>query len=35
VVIKRDQPMSITQAEKAARFLALHEAPGAFVIPNV
>ena len=26
--------MSITQNEKAARFLALHEGPGAFVIPN-
>jgi 2-methylisocitrate lyase-like PEP mutase family enzyme len=26
--------MSITQAEKAARFLALHEAPGTFLIPN-
>ncbi len=26
--------MSVTQAEKAARFVALHEAPGAFVIPN-
>src|SRR3954463_9550042 len=26
--------MISTQAEKAARFLALHEAPGAFVIPN-
>ena len=26
--------MSITQAEKANRFKALHEAPGAFVIPN-
>jgi 2-methylisocitrate lyase-like PEP mutase family enzyme len=26
--------MSVTQAEKAARFLALHEAPAAFVIPN-
>jgi 2-methylisocitrate lyase-like PEP mutase family enzyme len=26
--------MSVTQNEKAARFLALHEAPGAFVIPN-
>ncbi|HEY7039147.1 MAG TPA: isocitrate lyase/phosphoenolpyruvate mutase family protein [Methylomirabilota bacterium] len=26
--------MTITQNEKAARFRALHEAPGAFVIPN-
>src|SRR3954465_5583832 len=26
--------MSGNQLEKAARFLALHEAPGAFVIPN-
>ena len=26
--------MSIGQSEKAARFRALHEAPGAFVIPN-
>jgi 2-methylisocitrate lyase-like PEP mutase family enzyme len=26
--------MSVTQAEKAARFLALHEAADAFVIPN-
>ncbi|MFN7998684.1 MAG: isocitrate lyase/phosphoenolpyruvate mutase family protein [Bryobacteraceae bacterium] len=26
--------MSVTQTEKAARFLALHEGPGAFVIPN-
>jgi 2-methylisocitrate lyase-like PEP mutase family enzyme len=26
--------MSITQAEKAVRFRALHEGPGAFVIPN-
>ncbi|HET9794731.1 MAG TPA: isocitrate lyase/phosphoenolpyruvate mutase family protein [Thermoanaerobaculia bacterium] len=26
--------MSVTQAEKAARFHALHERPGAFVIPN-
>jgi 2-methylisocitrate lyase-like PEP mutase family enzyme len=26
--------MSATQHEKAARFLALHEVPGAFVIPN-
>src|SRR5262245_34954212 len=26
--------MSVTQAEKAARFLALHDAPGTFVIPN-
>jgi len=26
--------MSITQAEKANRFKALHEAPGTFVIPN-
>jgi 2-methylisocitrate lyase-like PEP mutase family enzyme len=26
--------MSITQAEKADRFLALHEAPGAFLLPN-
>ena len=27
--------MSATQSEKAARFRALHERPGAFVIPNV
>ena len=26
--------MSVTQAEKAARFRALHERPGAFIIPN-
>src|SRR6266404_2839937 len=26
--------MSITQTEKAARFRALHEGPGPFVIPN-
>src|SRR4051812_50102037 len=26
--------MSATQSEKAARFRALHERPGAFVIPN-
>ncbi len=26
--------MSISQAEKANRFQALHQAPGAFVIPN-
>jgi 2-methylisocitrate lyase-like PEP mutase family enzyme len=26
--------MNITQQEKAARFRALHEAPGAFIIPN-
>ena len=26
--------MSVTQKEKAARFRALHDAPGAFVIPN-
>src|SRR5690349_9888730 len=26
--------MRISQREKAARFRALHEAPGAFVIPN-
>jgi len=26
--------MSITQNEKAARFRALHDGPGAFVIPN-
>jgi 2-methylisocitrate lyase-like PEP mutase family enzyme len=26
--------VSVTQAEKAARFLALHEAPGIFLIPN-
>jgi 2-methylisocitrate lyase-like PEP mutase family enzyme len=26
--------MSITQAEKAARFRALHEGPGAFILPN-
>ena len=26
--------MAVTQAEKAARFQALHERPGAFVIPN-
>src|SRR6266851_1478834 len=27
-------PMSVTQNEKAARFRALHDGPGAFVIPN-
>ena len=27
-------PMPATQSEKAARFLALHAGPGAFVIPN-
>jgi 2-methylisocitrate lyase-like PEP mutase family enzyme len=26
--------MSVTQKEKAARFLALHDGPGAFIIPN-
>jgi 2-methylisocitrate lyase-like PEP mutase family enzyme len=26
--------MTVTQAEKAARFVALHQAPGAFIIPN-
>lgn len=26
--------MSITQQEKAARFRALHDRPGVFVIPN-
>src|SRR5438045_5168424 len=26
--------MSVTQSEKADRFRALHDAPGAFVIPN-
>src|SRR5258707_15709047 len=26
--------MSVTQNEKAARFRALHDGPGAFVIPN-
>jgi 2-methylisocitrate lyase-like PEP mutase family enzyme len=26
--------MSVSQAEKAARFLALHDAPGTFLIPN-
>ncbi len=26
--------MKVTQAEKAARFLALHDGPGAFLIPN-
>src|SRR6266436_2245963 len=26
--------MNVTHAEKAARFLALHEAPGTFLIPN-
>ena len=26
--------MTATQHDKAARFRALHEAPGAFVIPN-
>src|SRR5215831_11222433 len=26
--------MSVTQAEKAARFRALHERPGALIIPN-
>jgi 2-methylisocitrate lyase-like PEP mutase family enzyme len=28
------QPISVTQNEKAARFRALHDAPGAFVMPN-
>src|SRR5258706_10817429 len=27
--------MTVSQSEKAARFRALHEAPGAFVIPNL
>src|SRR2546430_15229289 len=27
-------PMTTTQNEKAARFRALHDGPGAFVIPN-
>src|SRR5215813_5084541 len=27
-------PMSVTQNEKAVRFRALHDGPGAFVIPN-
>src|SRR5437867_7540286 len=27
-------PMSVTQNEKAARFRARHDGPGAFVIPN-
>ena len=31
---KQRQPVPITQHEKAARFRALHEGPGAFVIPN-
>ena len=26
--------MTVSQSDKAARFRALHEAPGAFVIPN-
>ena len=26
--------MIVTQTDKAARFLALHDGPGAFVIPN-
>src|SRR5580692_654911 len=26
--------MSVTQNEKAARFRALHDGPGAFIIPN-
>jgi len=26
--------MTATQSDKAARFRALHEGPGAFVIPN-
>src|SRR5580698_405749 len=26
--------MSVTQNEKAARFRALHEGPGAFILPN-
>ena len=26
--------MATSQSEKAARFRALHQAPGAFVIPN-
>lgn len=28
------RPMNVTQNEKAARFRALHDGPGAFVIPN-
>lgn len=31
----RGIPVSATQSEKAVRFRALHERPGAFVIPNV
>ena len=27
-------PMSLTQNDKGARFRALHDGPGAFVIPN-
>src|SRR2546427_9411723 len=27
-------PLSVTQNEKAGRFRALHDGPGAFVIPN-
>ncbi len=26
--------MSVSQADKARKFRALHEAPGAFIIPN-
>ncbi len=29
-----NESMSVTQSEKAARFRALHDAPGVFVIPN-
>jgi hypothetical protein len=28
------RPMNINQNEKAARFRALHDGPGVFVIPN-
>src|SRR5205809_7922226 len=30
----RRKPMTASQHDKAARFRALHQAPGAFVIPN-
>ena len=31
---RKVKPMSVTQNEKAVRFHALHDGPGAFVIPN-
>src|SRR5207247_9153294 len=33
-LVRRVNPMSVTQNEKAARFRALHDGPGAFLIPN-